>query len=204
MPLRYVQVAEREREPMAPRRIHITGAAGSGTTTLGRALAAATGALPLDTDDVYWLPTDPPFREKRPIPDRLAMLETALGPADRWLLSGSLIGWGDPLIPRFDLVVFLLIPPALRMQRLRAREIERYGAEALGPGGAMHVAYHAFLDWAEAYDNGTRVSRNLQAHEAWLARLPCPVLRIEGDTTVEDRVRRVLSLQLREGQAWRG
>ncbi|WP_342240615.1 ATP-binding protein [Inquilinus sp. OTU3971] len=189
---------------MRPRRIHITGASGSGTTTLGRALAAETGALHLDTDDVYWLPTDPPFHQKRPIPDRLALLEDAFGRTDRWLLTGSLIGWGDPLIPRFDLVVFLIVPPALRLERLRAREVERYGAAALAPGGPMHVAYQAFLDWAEAYDIGTQVSRNRQAHEAWLARLPCPVLRIEGDTTVEDRVRRVLAVRLREGQAWRG
>jgi len=189
---------------MRPRRIHITGASGSGTTTLGGALAAETGALQLDTDDVYWLPTDPPFQEKRQIPDRLALLEDAFGQTDRWLLTGSLIGWGDPLIPRFDLVVFLLIPLALRLERLRTREVERYGAAALAPGGPMHVAYQAFLDWAEAYDTGTQVSRNRQAHEAWLARLPCPVLRIEGDTTVEDRVRRVLAVRVREGQAWRG
>jgi adenylate kinase family enzyme len=205
MPLRYVQVADAATGmTMRPRRIHITGAAGSGTTTLGRALTAETGALHLDTDDVYWLPTDPPFREKRPIPDRLALLEEGFGRMDHWVLSGSLLGWGDPLIPQFDLVIFLLIPPALRMQRLRAREVERYGAEALEPGGAMHVTYQAFLDWAEAYDTGARVSRNLQAHEAWLSRLPCPVLRIEGDTTVEDRVRRVLAVRVREGQAWRG
>ncbi len=205
MPLRYVQVADAATGmTMRPRRIHITGAAGSGTTTLGRALATATGALHLDTDDVYWLPTDPPFREKRPIPDRLALLEQALDRTDHWVLTGSLIGWGDPLIPRFDLVVFLYIPPALRMQRLRAREIERYGAETLAPGGAMHATHHAFLDWAEAYDTGTRVSRNLRAHEAWLSRLPCPALRIEGDTTVADRLRRVQSVRLREGRAWRG
>ena len=35
---------------MAPYAIHITGASGSGVTTLGRALAAATGAVQLDTE----------------------------------------------------------------------------------------------------------------------------------------------------------
>ena len=191
-------------EIMAPGRLHITGASGSGTTTLGRALADETGAVHLDTDEFYWLPSDPPFQQKRPEPDRLAMLEEAMVRAGRWVLSGSLMRWGDPLIPRFDLVVFLTIPPALRLERLQAREAERYGAEALAPGGALHAAHHAFLDWAEAYDIGARVSRSRQAHEAWLARLPCPVLRIEGDTTVEDRVRRVLSFRRREGRAWQG
>ncbi|MDR6288283.1 MULTISPECIES: hypothetical protein [Inquilinus] len=188
---------------MAPRRIHITGAAGSGTSTLGGALAAATGVPHLDTDDFYWLPTDPPFVQKRPIPDRLALIEQAVDGVDRWVLSGSLVSWGGPLIPRFDLVVFLYVPPALRMERLRRREAERYGAATLAPGGAMHEAHHAFLDWAEAYDAGT-VGRSLPAHEAWLSRLPCPVLRIEGDTTTEDRLQRVRSFRLREGKAWRG
>ena len=42
-------------------RILITGAAGSGTTTLGRALAAKLGCAHEDTDTYYWVPTDPPY-----------------------------------------------------------------------------------------------------------------------------------------------
>jgi hypothetical protein len=48
---------------------------------------------------------------KRPVADRLRLLREALrnvnGP---WVLSGSLDGWGDSLIPLFELVVFLLVP----------------------------------------------------------------------------------------------
>lgn len=50
-------------------RIHIFGASGSGTSTLGRAVAARLGYAFLDADDFYWLPTDPPFREKRDVAD---------------------------------------------------------------------------------------------------------------------------------------
>ena len=35
----------------------------------------------LDTDAFYWLATDPPFQTSRTIPERLAMLEAALGAA---------------------------------------------------------------------------------------------------------------------------
>jgi adenylate kinase family enzyme len=42
-------------------RVLITGASGSGTTTLGRALAARLGFAFLDADDYYWLPSDLPF-----------------------------------------------------------------------------------------------------------------------------------------------
>ena len=38
-------------------RIHILGASGSGTTTLGRALAERLQCRHFDTDDYFWLPT---------------------------------------------------------------------------------------------------------------------------------------------------
>ena len=42
------------------RRIHILGASGSGTTALGQALAEHLRCPHFDTDDYFWLPTDPP------------------------------------------------------------------------------------------------------------------------------------------------
>ena len=47
-------------------RVHVFGASGSGTTTLGRALAEALGSVHLDTDAYFWESTDPPFTTIRP------------------------------------------------------------------------------------------------------------------------------------------
>lgn len=173
-------------------RIHLTGASGSGTTTLGAELARRLSRPHHDTDHFFWLPTDPPFREARYVADRLAMLREALDASDGWVLSGSLDGWGDPLIPRFDLVVFLTLDPAVRMARIRARERTRYGS-AIEPGGAMHGASLAFLAWAEGYDAGAGSGRSRPRHEAWLARLPCPVLRLDTEPPVEDLADAVLA-----------
>src|SRR5262249_27517771 len=120
-------------------RVHILGASGSGTTTLGAALAARLGHAHLDTDDFFWLPTEPKFLEIRPREERIALLERALDQAHRWVLSGSLCGWGDVFIPRFELVVFMYIEPHVRMARLARREAGRYGAPAVAPGGAHHA-----------------------------------------------------------------
>jgi adenylate kinase family enzyme len=178
---------------MPLRRIHITGAAGAGVTTLGRALARRLGVSHYDVDDFYWLPSDPPYRQKRAVPERLRLLGDALGRTpDAWVLSGSLDGWGDPLVPLFDLVVFLLVPKEVRLDRLRARERQRYGDDALAPGGGLHEEYVAFLEWARAYDEGTREGRNRARHEAWLARLSCPAIRFEGVLSVEDMLGRIL------------
>jgi adenylate kinase family enzyme len=171
-------------------RIHIVGASGSGTSTLAAALAARLGHAHLDTDDYFWEPSDPPFQHIRELESRTALLATALDARSRWVLSGSLCGWGDVFIPRFELVVFLAMPHEVRMARLHARERARYGA-AIEPGGAMHRASGEFLAWAASYDDGGPEIRSRQLHEAWLAALPCPCLRLEGLGTVDEHVARV-------------
>ncbi|MBA4011338.1 MAG: hypothetical protein C0481_05675 [Phenylobacterium sp.] len=173
-------------------RIHIVGASSSGTTTLGAALAERLAVAHLDTDDFFWEATQPPFTAKRPEAQRVAMMEAEVAGAPSWVISGSLIGWGDVFVPRFNLVVFLHVPHAVRMARLMARERERYGA-AIEPGGAMHAAHLEFLAWAQAYETPGFPGRSLERHRAWLAALSCPVVEIVGTPSLEESVARVLA-----------
>lgn len=177
---------------MPGRRLHITGASGAGTTTLGKALAARLDCAHLDTDAFYWAPTEPPFLTPRPMPERLERLEAALSAQRDWVLSGSLMGWGDPLIPHFSLVVFLQVPPDVRLPRLRRREQGRYG-DRIAPGGPMAEQHQAFIAWAGQYDDPDFTGRSLARHQAWLASLPCPVIRITGAPPLEDSLERVLA-----------
>jgi adenylate kinase family enzyme len=172
-------------------RLHILGASGSGTTTLGRVLSARFGYPPPDTDDYFWEPTDPPFQRPCDRDARQTLLAAALDVHPRWVLSGSLCGWGDLFIPRFDLVVFLGVPTEIRLARLRERGWHRFGAAALAPGGAMHEAHVALMTWAAAYDEGGEDMRSRQRHEQWLAALPCPCLRLEGPLAVEEQLTRL-------------
>lgn len=165
---------------MATRRIHLTGASGSGTTTLGRALATLLALPHHDTDDYFWEPTEPPYTAKRDTAERLALMQRLFLPRAGWVLSGSLAGWGDPLIPSFDLVVFLLTATEVRVERLRRREAARYGADAVAAGGGLHAESRAFLDWAAGYESAPADGRSRARHETWLAALPCPVLRLDG------------------------
>lgn len=171
-------------------RVHIFGASGSGTSSLAAALAAQHGHRHLDTDDFYWLPTDPPFQQPRPREARLPLLRAAIAGSPSWVLSGSLCGWGDPLIPEFDLVVFLVVSTDARLARLRAREAARYGW-AIAPGGPRHAAHLEFLDWAGRYDAGDAEMRSRALHEAWIAALPGPVLRLEGVRPVAEQLARI-------------
>ena len=172
-------------------RIHITGASGAGVTSLGRAVANALAIPHHDTDDYLWQPTTPPFQKIRERADRLRLMNEMFLPRAEWALSGSLAGWGDAIIPAFDLVVFVTTPKAIRLQRLRAREATRYGPDAVAPGGWRHKETEEFIAWASQYEDGDLVSRSLAMHEAWLAALPCPVLRLDGSRPLPELVAEV-------------
>jgi adenylate kinase family enzyme len=179
-------------------RIHIVGASGSGTTTLGAALAARLGHLHVDADSLFWLPTDPPFTTKRPRDERQALLLRRLPVSGQWVFSGSALQWATPIEPFYDLVIFLQLDLAVRMARLRRREAARYG-KRIDAGGDMATASADFLKWAEAYDVAGPEQRSLIGHEAWLVSLKAPVLRLDSAVPLEDLIFAILS-RLDDGQ----
>ena len=174
-------------------RIHIFGASGSGTTTLAKGIEETSGFTHLDTDGFFWMPTDPPFTTPRERTARKDLLRDALEAKDAWVLSGSLCGWGDFAMPLFDLAVFLRVPTHIRVQRLRSREIERYGRQIENPSDPRHGSHTQFLEWAAAYDSGGLDMRSRAHHEQWMKTLPCTLLRIEGDHSREASLGLVLA-----------
>ena len=174
-------------------RIHIFGASGSGATSLSRLLAIRLNYRHFDIDDYFWLPTEPPFQKIREEKERRLLLMRDIESNRRWVISGSLCGWGDAAIPLFDLVVFLYVPKEVRLRRLRDREIARFGKTRLDPGGVMHEQHRQFMNWAAAYDDGGLDSRSLQLHRQWLRKITCDVLRFEGDQPIERQLKTILT-----------
>ena len=157
--------------------ILITGASGSGTSTLGAALANELGIAHLEADDYYWLPTAPPFTTKRDRAERLSSVLRDVRAKQSAVLAGSIMDWGLELENAFDLIVFLYLDAAIRVERLRAREIEVLGK-----------ADPEFLEWAAQYDAGILGGRSLAKHQAWLSARTCPVIELRGDLSVRERV----------------
>ncbi|GLX16120.1 adenylate kinase [Pseudomonas straminea] len=169
-------------------RLHVFGASGAGTTSLAAALAERCGWLHLDTDNFYWLPSEPPYRFKREPQQRVEQIRASAAQANDWILSGSLCSWGETLVPLFTHAVFLQLDDAERMQRLAARERQRYGERVL-PGGDMHAQSLAFLEWAAGYQQGDLQTRSLRMHEAWIAgQLRCPLLRLDSTCESPERL----------------
>jgi adenylate kinase family enzyme len=167
------------------KRIHIFGASGAGTTTLGKSLAERFTIPHLDTDDYFWGKTDIPHTKIRPLEQRIELLKTDLDKNPEWVLSGSLCGWGDFAIPMFTFAVFLWIPQDLRMSRLKDRELERFGQEALAPGGWFHENHTGFMAWAAQYDTAGPDMRSRALHEEWMKNLPCRLVRFEQPLSAE-------------------
>ncbi|WP_074408098.1 MULTISPECIES: AAA family ATPase [Aquimarina] len=172
-------------------KIHIFGASGSGTTTLANNLEQRLGWKHLDADDYYWKKTDPPFQVKIPLLERNIAIKKDIEIYDSVIISGSMVSWGKEWESMFDYAVFLYIPPEVRIQRLINREVARYGV-LLQTDAEIQSKSKAFLDWAKQYDDPTFDGRSLTVHKNWIKRLKCPVIQIEGDTTIEERIAHIL------------
>jgi adenylate kinase family enzyme len=169
-----------ERTRMAMREL-ITAASGSGTTTLGRALSRELEVAFFDADDYFWVPTDPPYQQQRDPSARLSLLLADLAKVEQSVTAGSVIDWGVELEDSFSLIVFLTLQRDLRFARLCEREVARFGR-----------ADPEFLEWAAQYDDGSTDVNSRKGDERWLTKRSCPVLHVEGDISVPERVARVV------------
>lgn len=175
-------------------RIHIFGPSGAGTSTLGRALSTALASQHFDADDFYWRPSDPPFKDKRPVQERIALMENVFLPRRDWILSGSIDRWAGDAVSRFTLAIRLTLDRHVRRSRLEYREAHRCGCTR-GWGEPICVTCAGFLSWADGYESGDRPGRSLSRDLAFARSLKCPVLVLDTSEDVATLVRRVL-LQL--------
>ena len=172
--------------------IHIFGASGAGTSTLGRKICAELGYRFMDTDDYFWLPTDPAYTEKRPREERIALMNRDIDAAENVVISGSLIGWGDVLIPRFTFAVRVETDADIRAERLHKREKEKFG-QRIEPGGDMHKQHLEFIEWAKAYDTGGLDMRSRAHHNQWQKLLKCPILWLDGADDLTENLEKVMA-----------
>ena len=169
---------------MVDRVIHILGASGSGTTTLGKYISNRLGYFFMDTDDYFWMPTNPPYTIKRDIAQRLVLMKNDIAKWKKVVIAGSLVDWGDELIPLFTLVIRMETEAKVRIERLKKREEERFG-KRIEPGGDMYEHHQEFIRWASAYDNGGLNMRSKAKHDEWQKLLLCPLIRLDGSDSLE-------------------
>lgn len=165
--------------------IHIYGASGSGTSTLGRYISEKSGYFFMDTDDYFWEPTNPPYTVKRSPSIRLQFMKEDIERHDNVVISGSLVDWGDEFIPLFTLAIRVETDTDIRLQRLNRREREKFGSR-IDFGGDMYENHLEFIKWAASYDHGGMDMRSKAKHDDWQKKLICPLLFVDGNMPVSE------------------
>ena len=164
--------------------IHIYGASGAGTSTIGKYISDKLGYFFMDTDDYFWEPADTPYTVKRSIPDRITSMRNDIAKHDKAVISGSLVDWGDELIPLFTLAVRVETDAAIRIARLKKRGRESFG-NRIDIGGDMFENHKEFIAWAASYDNGGLDMRSRAKHDDWQKQLQCRLVLLDGSLPVE-------------------
>ncbi len=173
-------------------KILIFGASGAGTTTLGKELEKKTNFVHLDADDYYWKSTEPPFQEKMPLAIRNKNIITDFKKNENVIISGSMVSWGKEWERLFDLAIFIHLKNSIRMERLKKREIERYGNKLI-TDKQTQLNSIAFLEWAVKYEDLNFTGRSLKVHNEWIKLLNCNALRINGEMTLKDKTEKVIA-----------
>lgn len=173
-------------------KINILGASGSGVTTLGTALSLRMGIDFFDSDNFFWEKSEVPFSIKVDPSTRDKNIIAALNQTDNWILGGSVINWSKEIHAQFDLIIFLHIPQTVRLERLKARELKRYG-KAIENDAFRKSKYEKFMAWAKDYDEMKGIAnRTIKAHTLWLEKQTATKINLLGEMELDEKIERVL------------
>ena len=159
-------------------KIHLLGPSCSGTSTLGKLIAEKYNISWFDTDDIFWIKTDPPYTTKRDKNERINLLREIFAKNNSLVLSGSAMDWGDFIRDHLDLVILKYVDQENRIKRLMAREIERHG-NRIDPGNDMYEIHKEFVEWNKKYETGGMEMRSRKSELEWVSKVKCKVLKLE-------------------------
>jgi len=166
--------------------IILFGAAGSGKTTIALELAQHLNFWHLDLDDYHWRwDTEIPYTVLRPAEERINHIMNDISQHANFVMSGNMWSIRKTFEHLFDLAVLVTAPVQVRAERIRSRELAKWGNRIL-PGGDMYAAnpiYHQ--DHLERVRNDFDQDKQ---HDAWAKELSCPVLNIDGTAPIEESV----------------
>lgn len=164
--------------------ILVCGLNGSGKSTLGRALAEALGYPFLDNEDLYFPKDDPNYLYASPRTDEEVgeLLLDAVRRHPNFVFATVRSNYGDAVLPYYTHAVLIDLPKEIRMQRVRNRSFQKFGARML-PGGDLHDTEERFFQKIFA--------RPEDYAERWPSTLHIPVIRVDGARPIQENVSRI-------------
>lgn len=164
----------------------ILGLNGCGKTTVGRAVAEQLGFFRMDVED-YYFPTPGDYTVSRTEEEVHRMMDEDAERHDGFVLSCVRCSVHEQLLQHVGLAVVLRTSPEIRAERIRQREVRRFGSR-VQPGGDMYESQQAFHAFAAA--------RTEELVNATLGRLNCPVMEVDAALPIDEIVRQICA-------AWR-
>ena len=151
--------------------IIVFGANGGGKTTLGRELARILNFKHMDHEDYCFEKSEIPYTVTRPREAYEALMFADIEKYGSFVISACTGNFGEKIESLYELAVYISAPLELRIERVKQRNIERFGERVL-KGGDMYEQQSDFVDFV--------ANRSLSKIEKWAETLSCPIIRIDG------------------------
>ena len=162
--------------------IVICGLNGCGKSTLAREVAAALGFKRMDVEDYYFLPSAVPYANSRSKAEVARLMLCDMDRHPCFVLASVRADWGKEINGHYALAVALTAGKETRLSRIQQRETDKFGSRVL-PGGDMYVQQQRFHKVA--------AGRTEDIVEESLIALSCPILRLNGESPIEENVQKI-------------
>ena len=166
-----------------PNGIVVFGANGCGKTTLGRELARQLNIKHFDVEDYCFEKSEIPYSKPCSKSAAMERMIVDLEKCDFFVLSGVTGDYGDTIRSMYQLGVFLSVPIAIRLERVKRRSFEQYGNRVLA-GGDMFEREQEFFEFVR--------TRNLSVIDEWVKTLTCPILPLDGTKSIPENLELIL------------
>lgn len=165
-----------------PNGIIIIGLNGSGKSTVCRELAHLLNYKRMDVEDYYFLASEIPYTVSRTHEEVQQMIIDDIAKFHNYVLCSVNCNWDSKITDTFRLAVLLFAPLTVRMERIKQREVTRFGERVL-EGGDMYESqkrFHAFV-----------ASRSPEDVKERTKALKCPILDIDATLPVHKIVENI-------------
>ena len=145
--------------------IHVMGASGTGTSTIGELLGKELDFDVIESDFYKWEQTIPEFQIMRPIEESNKLLIDKIKESKNLIITGSLHS-NSVTFDYIDLIVYLKCHTFIRMRRIKKRDIQ-FGRNSLKQEGEIKENFLGFLFLAKNY-NKLGLDKRSRASQKWV------------------------------------
>jgi energy-coupling factor transporter ATP-binding protein EcfA2 len=182
-------------EMSKPRGILIFGANGSGKTTLGRELARILNFKHIDHEDYAFEKSEIPYTVERSYEKCKELMLADIKKSCGFVLSAVTGDFGQDIESLYGLAVHIEAPLELRIERVKQRNIDKFGDRA-SEGGDMAESLKRFVDFV--------AKRPLPRIRDWEKTVACPVIRVDGTADYKQTAADIADrFYTKSGEPWR-